>query len=292
MEARQNELVIILADISGYTRFMMQDQLSAVHGQMCITFLIETLLREVDIPLRLQEIEGDAVFLYAENPGDDAQWQRALAEIREKLIRFFKVFYDAIVTGAEITPCECAVCANADDLHLKIVVHSGCAVFHEIAGRPQVSGPDVILAHRLLKNSIRDDEYLLMSEAAYRAVGAQMDRDFIQDRERYDSIGEVATYVHFLNEDAEGVRAALYALDQDHLRRRVRQRMSQALREQTAAAWQHLRHPMHPVGLLRRIGFVLWLFLVTPFHLPREVRRIREKVRKRREAYQGRPHTP
>jgi hypothetical protein len=50
-------------------------QLSAVHGQVVITTLTNTLLREVDIPLRLQEIEGDAVFLYAAHPGDEREWR-------------------------------------------------------------------------------------------------------------------------------------------------------------------------------------------------------------------------
>ena len=75
MEARERELVLILADISGYTRFMLENQTAAVHGQLCITTLIETMLRQVDIPLQLQEIEGDALFLYAAHPGDTAGWQ-------------------------------------------------------------------------------------------------------------------------------------------------------------------------------------------------------------------------
>jgi hypothetical protein len=41
-----------------------------VHGQQAITFLIETILHEVDIPLTLHAIEGDAVFLSASHPGD------------------------------------------------------------------------------------------------------------------------------------------------------------------------------------------------------------------------------
>ena len=69
METREQHLVMILADISGYTRFMVENQLAAVHGQLCITFLIETTLREVDIPLHLQGIEGDAVFLYSQPRG-------------------------------------------------------------------------------------------------------------------------------------------------------------------------------------------------------------------------------
>ena len=40
MEPRVQRLVIIIADISGYTQFMVENQLAAVHGQLCITFLI------------------------------------------------------------------------------------------------------------------------------------------------------------------------------------------------------------------------------------------------------------
>ena len=62
---QQDRVVIVLADISGYTRFMVENRTSAVHGQLCINSLVETLLEQVDIPLILQEIEGDAIFLYA-----------------------------------------------------------------------------------------------------------------------------------------------------------------------------------------------------------------------------------
>src|SRR5712691_3223599 len=53
MEPREERVVLILADISGYTKFMVANQTAAVHGQVTITLLIETLLREVDIPLAL-----------------------------------------------------------------------------------------------------------------------------------------------------------------------------------------------------------------------------------------------
>jgi uncharacterized protein DUF2652 len=109
MEPREQQVVLILADISGYTRFMVESQLAAAHGQLCITFLIETLLREVDIPLQLQAIEGDAVFLYAANPGDEQTWKAMLAQIRNKLARFFSVFLEAMVTATEATPCKCAI---------------------------------------------------------------------------------------------------------------------------------------------------------------------------------------
>ena len=90
-----------------------------------------------------------------------------LEQIPAMLSRFFNAFYEGIVLGMEATPCECAICRNGKDLALKIVVHSGSAVFNQVGGFNKVSGPDVILAHRLLKNSVPDKEYLLMSEAAY-----------------------------------------------------------------------------------------------------------------------------
>ena len=146
MEATEKRVVIVLADISGYTQFMVENQMSAVHGQQCITFLIETLIREVDIPLRLQEIEGDALFLYAEDPGSDEEWSDVLEQIPAMLSRFFDAFYEGIVLGMEATPCECAICRNSKDLALKIVVHTGSAVFHQVGGFNKVSGADVILA--------------------------------------------------------------------------------------------------------------------------------------------------
>ncbi len=70
MEPRERRLVMILADISGYTKFMVENQLAAVHGQMCITNLIETLLREVDIPLHLQAIRRHADGSHQRLPGN------------------------------------------------------------------------------------------------------------------------------------------------------------------------------------------------------------------------------
>ena len=89
---KQDRLVIILADISGYTRFMLENRTSAVHGQLCINSLIEAILEQVDIPLTLQEIEGDAVFLYARDPGSEAAWQVMLEEVSQKLVNFFDTF--------------------------------------------------------------------------------------------------------------------------------------------------------------------------------------------------------
>ena len=267
MEARERQLVIILADISGYTRFMLENQMAAVHGQLCITALIETLLREVDIPLRLQEIEGDALFLYAAHPGDEAGWQDVLAQVRSKLPRFFEAFFAAMVPAAEATPCGCAICKNVHELKLKVIVHVGRAVFHEIAGRPQISGPDVILAHRLLKNSLPNREYLLLTEAAYGELGRSMGADFEEGAESCEGFGPVKVYVQRLDGAVERERDALYALPRAAFAARMREYARFGGLETLRALIEQLRHPAIPVSRLRRVGFLLRLAIEMPFML-------------------------
>jgi hypothetical protein len=257
VDPREQQLVIILADISGYTKFMVENQLAAVHGQMCITFLIETLLREVNIPLQLQEIEGDAVFLYAAHPGDDDAWHDVLAQVRTKLVRFFRVFIEGMITAGEATPCKCAICRNAHELKLKVIVHSGRAVFHTIGRRPQVSGTDVILAHRLLKNSLPNNQYLLMTESAYRDLGREMDGEFLRREETCEGFGTVGTYVQLMGDTVERSRDALYAMPPAALASRARGYLRWAIRRQPGALFEQIRHPIVEIGSLRRAGFAL-----------------------------------
>lgn len=265
MDPREQHLVIILADISGYTRFMVENQLAAVHGQQCITFLIETILREVDIPLELQGIEGDAVFLYATHPGDDEAWRDVLAQVRKKLIRFFEVFLEGMVAMTEASPCGCAVCRNVDQLKLKVIVHTGRAVFHTIRGSPQLAGTDVILAHRLLKNSVQSHEYLLMTESAYRDVGREMDGKFLNGEETYDGFGSVKTYVQLMGEARERARDALYAMAPAAAASRARRYAVWATLAEPRALFAQMRHPVVEGGWLRRIGFALAQALLLPF---------------------------
>ena len=238
----QKQLIIILADISGYTRFMLDNRTSALHGQMIINGLIESILKEVDIPLTLQEIEGDAVFLYAAHPGTDAAWRDVVKQVSMKLAKFFDAFIAQSALMTELTPCNCAICIHADQLGLKIVVHAGQAVFHSIAGRPQVSGPDVILAHRLLKNSVACDEYVLLTDAAYTAMAPHLPGTYQRQQETYDGFGVVECHVRVLDEEQLAARDAVYAMSRAQLnevgagvRRSVAQRCDATSRDAAVA---------------------------------------------------------
>lgn len=254
----QKKLIIILADISGYTRFMLENETSALHGQLVITGLIESILKEVNIPLTLQEIEGDAVFLYAAHPGSESAWRSVAQQVSAKLGSFFSAFISRSAVEIESTPCTCAICRNSARLGLKIIVHAGEAVFHTIAGRSQVSGPDVILAHRLLKNAMTSDYYLLLTEAAHAAMGDYLQGTFEPHQESYEGFGTVNLRVLRLDKDMLTARDALYKLPEEELRSAVG-RFTSAIgpRRGLAGAVQQLRQPIRRFTWRERV-LMIW----------------------------------
>ena len=68
---RIQHAVIVLADISGYTRFIKLHGLALVHAESVITELLESIIEHASYPLTLNKLQGDAVLFYAladENP--------------------------------------------------------------------------------------------------------------------------------------------------------------------------------------------------------------------------------
>lgn len=289
METREQRTVLILADISGYTKFMVQNQTSAVHGQVVITMLLETILAEVDIPLTLHGIEGDAVFLSAPDPGSETGWQGVLAQVRTKLPRFFDTFLAGIVRAAEITPCECPTCRNVDQLKLKIIVHSGRALYHTIAGLPQVSGTDVILVHRLLKNSVKSGEYLLMTESAYQDLGREMNFAFEPGEETCEGIGDVRTRVHLIDPSKERARDEFYQESESELEAEANGYFRWMIPAMYRALFAYLRHPIVPVAWPRRVAFALRYAVELAATAPIALFKMRRNVRVKRAARAANP---
>jgi hypothetical protein len=273
MEPRTERLLLILADISGYTKFMLASQVALIHGQQVITALIEAILAEVAIPLEVKEVEGDAVFLYSVRPRDDAAWQEVSSEVGKKLLRFFEAFAAVLVAESESTLCPCAVCKHMHELKLKIVVHSGEALFHSIGDFAEVSGVDVILAHRLLKNSVDSDEYILMTEPAYRDLRFPSELEVHESSEEYEGFGSIATFVHLPSGTFEKSRETFLSGNTGQILettlggglREVQGQFKALLRGKQLAALRHF--PMDERGLARSILAGLLLFLLTPIQL-------------------------
>jgi 2-polyprenyl-3-methyl-5-hydroxy-6-metoxy-1,4-benzoquinol methylase/class 3 adenylate cyclase len=195
MRPQEKNVILLIADISGYTRYMTAHEKALAHSQMVISELMNAVLEQLELPLDIAKLEGDAVFMYAIKEGGPDAWAEARQKIGDKLLAFFKTFSHKVQELAHTSLCRCPACANIDKLRLKVIAHSGKALLYQIGRFQELSGVDVIVVHRLLKNSAHQDEYILLTESA------QADLSFLGPtplpmEETYPEIGVIKTYLY------------------------------------------------------------------------------------------------
>ncbi len=140
----------VLADISGYTSFLVQTELD--HAQEILSDLLETILRRFQTLLTLHKIEGDAIFAYASE-------KRILrGETLLELVEAAYVdFRERLTNVRRHTTCTCRACQNIPMLDLKFMVHHGDYILQDIGGVREMAGSDVNLVHRLMKNHVSEE---------------------------------------------------------------------------------------------------------------------------------------
>jgi Protein of unknown function (DUF2652) len=154
--------LLVIGDIGGYTRFMRLHRLSLAHAQENTTRLLEAMI-DAAPRLELVGIEGDAAFLYVPEPADE-EVASSIAAVAAEIHRAFHVEQARI---GELTLCPCDACHQIGQLTVKVVAHLGDVVEQTVRGHTSLAGPDVILVHRMLKNSVPIDEYVLMTEPVF-----------------------------------------------------------------------------------------------------------------------------
>jgi hypothetical protein len=195
-ETPPKDLLLMICDISGYTRFVMAHQESLMHAYVIVTELMKALLRHAKGPFKLAKLEGDAVFLYVvQADGTQDQEQRA-RQVLELFDQLFEAFADKLEELQRSNLCDCEACKHVDRLKLKIVAHRGVALFRRLGRSQELYGTDVILTHRLLKNSLEQDEYLLLTETAQRQLRPDETVPCLEGEEQYLDLGVVRTFVY------------------------------------------------------------------------------------------------
>lgn len=155
------KVALVIADISGYTRFIRYNDATLEHASEAIRKLLELVATHASHPLRLNKLEGDAVFLFAELETDEAA---GVADVTRQVFELFPLFRQKIVDIAQDrSVCPCDACRSVMKLRLKVILHSGRVAQHTILGHDELAGEDVILVHRLLKNSVDAHEYVAMT---------------------------------------------------------------------------------------------------------------------------------
>ncbi|WP_046755426.1 DUF2652 domain-containing protein [Kordia jejudonensis] len=149
--------LICIPDISGFTEFMSSTNIEL--SSQVIPALLNKVIYANTIGLKVSEIEGDAILFY--KTGDLPTFEELITQCRLFYTEFYK----------QLRLLHTQFKHNDDKINipsvlgLKIVVHFGEKISAVPIGKNiKLMGEDVIIAHRLLKNKIPFDEYILLSE--------------------------------------------------------------------------------------------------------------------------------
>ena len=179
--------LLLIADIGGYTDYMRAHRMSLAHAEVNTARLLEAVIDAAD-GFELIEIEGDAAFLSRQANGDATV--RAMTDAVVAMHRAFH--HERRYVAANLCPCD--GCTQTENLKLKFVAHVGEVATQTIRDRTKLVGLDVILVHRLLKNSVTAPEYVLCSEELYLAGGASLPERMQEAAQELEGIGPVRTY--------------------------------------------------------------------------------------------------
>lgn len=247
---RLSQGYILLADISGYTEFFTGTELE--HAQEIIRELTSLIRERLTPPLRFVKLEGDAVFCYAatETFGNGERFV-------ELIEACYFDFANRLDDMARSTICSCNACAAIDSLGLKFVVHHGTFIVERDGNREDLAGPDVILAHRLLKNSIGDDggprAYAFFTAAALQLLPPSF--ALPEHAETYESFGETRGGVH----DLGPVLAAMREQRREYITSEAADfETSFVMPVPPRMAWQYVVDPMERLRWVCNINYPLW----------------------------------
>src|SRR6476661_5186728 len=104
-----------------------------------------------------------------------------------------------------------------NQLGLKIIVHTGLTSIAKIEGRTKLLGEDVILAHKLLKNTVPEYNYILLTSKYTNKIKDKKSlkqwfnwENLQEGKENYEFFGEVCyNYIPFRKTKSFNRRKAL-----------------------------------------------------------------------------------
>lgn len=182
--------LICIPDISGFTKFMSEADFEL--SSKVIPSLLNQIIYSNEIGLKVSEIEGDAVLFFRTGPLPD--FKDLIYQCRQ----FYMEFYEQLeVLRKKYSENEQSLLIP-DILGLKIVLHYGKEVAPiKVGTRIKLIGEDLIVAHKLLKNKVPLDEYILISEALTDEYkNATIQRNFgwgelVEHETQYKHLGDI-----------------------------------------------------------------------------------------------------
>lgn len=188
---------LLLADIGGYTSFLRSVQTAHATDAFAggavpdayslVSSLLDGIVEQLVPPFTLSKLEGDAVFVYATS---DAALPHGAA-LSACIAACYDEFHRRLEAAHGVWSCRCDACLRIDQLDLKFILHAGPFVIQQIAGAAELVGPEVVMAHRLLKS---DAASVVGSEAYALLTRQAVDRFAVPAG---DSVPMTAAYEHY-----------------------------------------------------------------------------------------------
>lgn len=147
--------LIIIPDITGFNDYMNNSNLE--YSQKAIGELLESILDNNILNLKVSDIEGDTILFYSYD------LNKTIDQIIYQCELMFQKFHDKLKTFNPDN-CNCGTCERLHNLTLKFVVHFGRLSSLMLKDYCRLFGKDLKIAHTVLKNSIDFREYILVTD--------------------------------------------------------------------------------------------------------------------------------
>jgi len=171
------EALYFMPDISGFSNFVNDTEIE--HSIHIIAELLELLLDNNPLELQLVEIEGDALFMFSTKIPSYKELMQQTETMLEEFHRHTKEYDTKRI-------CTCGSCKTTINLDLKFLVHYGELTMIKVKNIIKPYGREVIQIHRLLKNQIPVQEYVLFTENMYMLYQDNMIESWTKKTEIYD----------------------------------------------------------------------------------------------------------
>lgn len=181
---------LLIADIGGYTAYMSSHRMTLAHAEVNTARMLDRMIGAAP-GFDLVEIEGDAAFLSRKVDARDPD--TTVTDVLRTAAAMHRAFHVERHYVAK-NLCPCGGCKQVGELKLKFVAHVGEVATQTIRGRDKLVGIDVILVHRLLKNSVPIPEYVLLSEDLYLTDAGALPDSLGEITPDLEGIGTVRAY--------------------------------------------------------------------------------------------------
>lgn len=142
--------LLFIPDISGFSE--LAHSTDVLTGRQITYELLSAIINKNTMQLTIGEVEGDAIFFYRHgNPPTLKELMHQYEEMNNAFDNKRKELEDTL--GMKL------------NISLKIIAHYGSMAEYNIGPFKKLYGEVVIEAHRLLKNSIDSNSYLLVTDA-------------------------------------------------------------------------------------------------------------------------------